>query len=93
LGKCQDETSERGAVATFLLAVPPEDTWKGPTDPEEASAYLNAAPDERSDELFLLALRNIGEAQCLKKEGEDISLSDLPQILSRVGLRFSLKTI
>ncbi len=38
------------------------------TDPEEAAAYLNAAIDEGSGELFLLALRNIGEARNLKKK-------------------------
>ncbi len=65
---------------------------KALTDPEEAAAYLNAALDEGSEELFLLALRNVGEAQSLKKEGKEISLSDLPHILSCIVLRFSLKT-
>jgi len=36
-------------------------------DPEEAAAYMNAATDEGSEELFLLAFRNIGEARNLKK--------------------------
>jgi DNA-binding phage protein len=70
-----------------------DELLKSLTDPEEAAAYLNAALDEGSEELFLLALRNVGEAQSLKKEGKEISLSDLPHILSRTGLRFSLKTV
>ncbi len=70
-----------------------DELLKSLTDPEEAAAYLNAALDEGAEELFLLALRNVGEAQSLKKEDKEISLSDLPQILSRTGLRFSLKTV
>ena len=70
-----------------------DELLKALTDPEEAAAYLNAAIDEGSEELFLLALRNIGEARNLKKKGEDISLSDLPNILSCMGLRFFLKAV
>ncbi len=32
-------------------------------DPREAEAYLNAALEEEDPELFLLALRNVAEAQ------------------------------
>ena len=32
-------------------------------DPGEAEAYLNAALEENDSELFLLALRNVAEAQ------------------------------
>jgi probable addiction module antidote protein len=32
-------------------------------DPREAEAYLNAALEENDPELFLLALRNVAEAQ------------------------------
>lgn len=32
-------------------------------DPREAEAYLNASLDENDPELFLLALRNVAEAQ------------------------------
>lgn len=69
-----------------------DELLKALTDPGEAAAYLSAAIDEGSEELFLLALRNIGEARNLKKR-EDISLSDLPNMLSCMGLRFSLKTV
>lgn len=44
-----------------------DELLKALTDPEEAAAYLNAAIDEGSEELFLLALRNIGEARNLEK--------------------------
>lgn len=32
-------------------------------DPRESKAYLNAALEEKDPELFLLALRNVAEAQ------------------------------
>ena len=32
-------------------------------DPREAEAYLNAALEEEDQELFLLALKNVSEAQ------------------------------
>ena len=32
-------------------------------DPKEAEAYLNASLDENDPELFLVALRNVAEAQ------------------------------
>ena len=32
-------------------------------DPKEAEAYLNASLDENDPELFLLALRNVADAQ------------------------------
>jgi DNA-binding phage protein len=46
---------------------------KALADPKEAAAYLNAALEEDSPELFLLALRNIAEARNLKKENEDLN--------------------
>lgn len=36
-------------------------------DPTEAAEYLNAALEEDSNELFLLALRNVAEAHGMKK--------------------------
>ena len=36
-------------------------------DPIEAAEYLNAALEEDSNELFLLALRNVAEAHGMKK--------------------------
>ena len=36
-------------------------------DPAEAAEYLNAALEEDSNELFLLALRNVAEAHGMKK--------------------------
>jgi len=58
------------------------------TDPQEAAAYLNAALEEGSAELFLIALRHIAEARNLKKHDENILLSDLIRILDNAGLRF-----
>jgi DNA-binding phage protein len=36
---------------------------KALTDPTEAIEYLNAALEERSEEIFMLALQNVAEAQ------------------------------
>jgi probable addiction module antidote protein len=36
-------------------------------DPIEAAEYLNAALEENSNDLFLLALRNVAEAHGMKK--------------------------
>jgi probable addiction module antidote protein len=41
-----------------------QDSLKGALkDPGEAEAYLNASLDENDPDLFLLALRNVAEAQ------------------------------
>ena len=40
-----------------------EDLIEALKDPREAAAYLNAAMEEGDRELFLLALRNVAEAQ------------------------------
>ncbi len=64
---------------------------KALTDPVEAVEYLNAAIEDGDVELFLMAVRDIAEAHRLKKENDrDISLSDLPFILSATGLRFTM---
>ncbi|HAO22560.1 MAG TPA: transcriptional regulator [Desulfobacteraceae bacterium] len=65
-----------------------DELLKDLTDPQEAAAYLNAALEEGSAELFLIALRNIAEARNLKKHDENILLSDLIRILDNAGLRF-----
>ena len=65
-----------------------DELLKDLTDPQEAAAYLNAALEEGSVELFLIALRNIAEARNLKKHDENILLSDLIRILDNAGLRF-----
>lgn len=44
-------------------------------DPEEAAEYLNAALEEDSNELFLLALRNVAEAHGMKRLAEDAQLN------------------
>ena len=64
-------------------------------NPEEAAAYLNAALDEGSSELFILALQNVANAQALK-EGTDpeagrmsVEASLLSELLDHAGLRFA----
>ncbi len=37
------------------------------TDPEEAAAYLNAALEEGSQEVFLLALRDVAKASGIRR--------------------------
>jgi probable addiction module antidote protein len=44
-------------------------------DPTEAAEYLNAALEEDSNELFLMALRNVAEAHGIKKLAEDTQLN------------------
>ena len=44
-------------------------------DPTEAAEYLNAALEEGSNEIFLLALRNVAEAHGMKRLAEDAQLN------------------
>ena len=76
-------------------------------DPAEAAEYLNAALEEDSDELFLLALRNVAEAHGRKKLAEDTQLREsmyrmlseqgnpqfasLTAILRKLGLKLSVE--
>ena len=56
-------------------------------DPAEAAEYLNAALEESSNELFLLALRNVAEAHGMKKLAEDAQLNreSMYRMLSEQG--------
>ena len=56
-------------------------------DPAEAAEYLNAALEEDSNELFLLALRNVAEAYGMKKLAEDAQLNreSMYRMLSEQG--------
>ena len=56
-------------------------------DPVEAAEYLNAALEEDSNEAFLLALRNVAEAQGMKKLAEDAQLNreSMYRMLSEQG--------
>lgn len=60
---------------------------KALVDPEEAVEYLNAALDEDSNELFLLALRNVAEAHGIKKLAEKAHLNreSMYRMLSEEG--------
>ena len=68
------------------------------TNPVEAAAYLNAALDEGSIELFILALQNVAQAQALKaglhasNEQIAIDVSTLPELFEQAGLRFAVQT-
>ena len=55
-------------------------------DPAEAAEYLNAALED-SNELFLLALRNVAEAHGKKKLAEDVQRNheSMYRILSEQG--------
>ena len=56
-------------------------------DPVEAAEYLNAAMEEDSNELFLLALRNVAEAHGMKRLAEDAQLNreSMYRMLSKQG--------
>ncbi len=56
-------------------------------DPAEAAEYLNAALVEDSNELFLLALRNVAEAHGMKKLAEEARLNreSMYRMLSEQG--------
>lgn len=79
-----------------------DELLKALTDPVEAAEYLNAAIDEGSTELFIMALQNVIAAQKLKKlaqkqsvkshflsDKESFQLSDLYELLGNTGLRFA----
>jgi DNA-binding phage protein len=75
------------------------------TDPFEAVAYLNAALEDGSQEVFLLALRDVMEASVaaklphLNKENmyrilsrkENPQLSSLNSLLQSIGLRLAVE--
>ena len=56
-------------------------------DPAEAAEYLNAALEEGSNELFLLALRNVAEARGMKKLATEARLNreSMYRMLSEQG--------
>ncbi len=57
-------------------------------DPREAEAYLNAALEEEDPELFLLALRNVAEAQggiAQLAEKANLNRESLYKLLSERG--------
>lgn len=56
-------------------------------NPEEAAAYLNAALEEESQEIFLLALRDVANAHGITQIARETSLNreNLYRILSENG--------
>ena len=63
-------------------------------DPDEAAAYLNAALEEGSVELFLLALQNVAEAHNLHpfNTEQNPRLSNLTVVLDQLDLRLAITT-
>ena len=57
------------------------------SDPEEAAAYLNAALEEGSQEVFLMALRDVSEAKGITKLAKESMLNreNIYRILSDKG--------
>lgn len=57
------------------------------TDPNEAASYLNAALDDGSQEVFLMALRDVAEARGMSEVAHDAQLNreNMYRILSAKG--------
>ena len=70
-------------------------------DPDEAAAYLNAALEDGSQEVFLVALRDVAEARGISRIARQSKLNreNLYRILSKKGnpqlasLRSILKSV
>ena len=56
-------------------------------DPQEAAAYLNAALEDGSQDVFLLALRDVAEARGLSEVAReaDLNRENMYRILSAAG--------
>ena len=62
-------------------------------DPEEASAYLNAALEEGSQDIFLMALRDVAEARGVTRVARESLLNreNMYRIFSERGQPETLK--
>jgi DNA-binding phage protein len=62
-------------------------------DPAEAAAYLDAALEEGSVELFLFALQNVVEARGMHQlvDKSNSNLPNLSDLLSELGLRLAIE--
>lgn len=56
-------------------------------DPAEAAAYLTAALEDESHDVFLVALRNVAEAHGMKRlaEGAELNRESMYRMLSDQG--------
>ena len=56
-------------------------------DPAEAAAYLTAALEDESPDVFLVALRNVAEAHGMKRlaEGAELNRESMYRMLSDQG--------
>jgi len=70
-----------------LTASYEEGLWESLEDPLEAAAYLNAALEDGSQEVFLLALRHVTEAIGMSEVARDSALNreNLYRMLSAQG--------
>jgi len=61
------------------------------THPDEAAAYLNAALEDGSSDVFMLALHNVAQAQALRAGAAIASIESatLPKLFAQAGLRFA----
>ena len=64
-----------------------DELLKSLTDPEEAAEYLNAALEENSNTLFLVALRNVAEAHGMKTLAQraELNRESMYRMLSESG--------
>ena len=62
-------------------------------DPAEAAAYLDAALEEGSVELFLFALQNVVEARGIHQfvDKSNSNLPNLSTLLNELGLRLAIE--
>ena len=64
-----------------------QELLKALQDPEEAVEYLNAALEENSNEVFLMALRNVAEAHSITRlaKESDLNRESMYRMLSKHG--------
>ena len=64
-----------------------QELLKALQDPEEAVEYLNAALEENSNEVFLMALRHVAEAHGITRlaKESDLNRESMYRMLSKQG--------
>ncbi len=64
-----------------------QELLKALQDPEEAVEYLNVALEENSNEVFLIALRNVAEAHGIARlaKESDLNRESMYRMLSKQG--------
>jgi len=79
--------SPSGGVITKPAVKYEDGLKKALADPDEAAAYLNAALEDGSQDVFLLVLRDVAEARGLTRLARETSLNreNMYRILSEKG--------